>query len=74
MPCKVASLSQAPRREIIPVARRAFLVRCWRTEDDAGGGWRFSIQQVGSDIGRRAFARPEDLIAYLIQLLESTEM
>lgn len=59
----------------MPASRpSAFLVRCWQAEDDPISGWRFSIQQVGACASRRAFARPEDLVAYLVAVLNWTEM
>lgn len=75
MSWKDARQARADVREVgMPASRTcAFLVRCWQTEDDAADSWRFSIQQVGVSAGRRAFARPADLVTYLVEVLDWTE-
>lgn len=77
MPGKVAlqSQKQMPEATDAPAgSRRAFLVRCWQAEEGSASGWRFSIQSVGSGAERRAFARPEDLVSYLVEVLEWTDL
>jgi hypothetical protein len=47
---------------------RCFLVRC-RLEESAGPagepGWRFTVQEAGTDAARRSFASFHDVAAYI---------
>jgi hypothetical protein len=42
---------------------RAFLIRCWR--DTSADPWRFSLQEVGSNLPRAGFSNFDALTAQL---------
>ena len=52
---------------------RAFLLRCWLEENgppDGRPGWRFTLQQAGSEPARRGFASLQEVMSYLEETLE----
>lgn len=52
-----------------PRPDRVFLLRCWQENGDlADGGrthWRFSLEEVSPQRGRKGFVALEDLLAFL---------
>lgn len=42
---------------------KAYLLRCWLE----GAGWRYSLEQVGSD-QRHGFATLDELVAFLLAM------
>jgi hypothetical protein len=51
---------------------RTFVIRCWleAREDPA---WRFSLLEIGGEDARRGFARLDDLVAFLKDVMAAAE-